>query len=204
VRRGAHVLIANRHPDRAAALAFDVAGELAVYGPDALLPRVDGVLLAISGPWRLSPSARADLIAADIPVVDLSAPPALDPRLRLALGPRYTSVDDLARGSRQELALRMRRRLERTLREAEARFERWHRAQAVVPAIRALRDRAEQHRVEELERLFRRADLPDHQRELVEQMSRRLVAGLLHEPLVTLREDADGELERAARALFWL
>jgi len=39
-------------------------------------------------------------------------------------------------------------------------------------------------------------------RELVEQMSRRLVAGLLHAPLATLNDDATGELERAARALF--
>jgi len=30
------------------------------------------------------------------------------------------------------------------------------------------------------------------------------VAGLLHGPLVTLREDASGDLERATRALFSL
>ncbi len=35
-------------------------------------------------------------------------------------------------------------------------------------------------------------------------MSHRLVAGLLHAPLVTLREDASGDLERAARTLFAL
>jgi glutamyl-tRNA reductase len=203
-RQGAAVFIANRSRDRAAALAFDVNGELAAYGSGALLPAVDGVLLAISGTWPLSPSAREGLMAAAIPVVDLSTPPAIDAELQASLGPRYTSVDDLARGPREQLALRTRRRFERALEEAEARFEQWHRARSAVPAIRALSDRAEQHRVEELERLFRRADLPDHQRELVEQMSRRLVAGLLHRPLVMLRQDADGDLERAARALFSL
>ena len=35
-------------------------------------------------------------------------------------------------------------------------------------------------------------------------MSQRLVAGLLHAPLVTLRDDDTGELEQAARALFAL
>ena len=35
-------------------------------------------------------------------------------------------------------------------------------------------------------------------------MSHRLVAGLLHEPLATLREDATGDAERAARTLFAL
>jgi hypothetical protein len=35
-------------------------------------------------------------------------------------------------------------------------------------------------------------------------MSQRLVAGLLHAPLVKLRDDDTGELEQAARALFAL
>jgi hypothetical protein len=35
-------------------------------------------------------------------------------------------------------------------------------------------------------------------------MSHRLVAGLLHQPLVVLREDGTGEAERAARTLFAL
>jgi hypothetical protein len=35
-------------------------------------------------------------------------------------------------------------------------------------------------------------------------MSHRLVAGLLHAPLASLREDSSGDLDRAARALFSL
>ncbi len=68
--------------------------------------------------------------------------------------------------------------------------------------IQALSELAEQERADEIERLFRRLDLPEHERELVVQMSHRLVAGLLHAPLVTLRDDASGDLERAARTLF--
>jgi hypothetical protein len=44
--------------------------------------------------------------------------------------------------------------------------------------------------------------LAERDRELVEQMSRRLVAGLLHAPLASLRDDQTGERERAARGLF--
>lgn len=203
-RQGAHVLVANRSHDRAAALAHDANGEVTAFGPGAMLPAVDATLLAISGPWPLSAAAREALIAATIPLLDLSSPPAIDPQLQQALGPRYTSVDDLAHDSQEALRARLRRRFEHILDEAQAGFEQWLRARTAVPTIRALSDRAEQHRVEELERLFRRADLPTHQRELIEQMSRRLVAGLLHRPLVVLREDADGDLERAARTLFSL
>ena len=35
-------------------------------------------------------------------------------------------------------------------------------------------------------------------------MSHRLVAGILHGPRTALREDADGDLERAVRTLFGL
>lgn len=203
-RRGCHVLVANRSSDRAAALAFDANGEPVAFGPGAPLPDVDAVVIAIGARWPLSPQARADLVAGSMPVVDLSSPPALGEDLRDALGGRYTSVDDLARSPQDELRRRLRARFDRSLDEAEAAFVAWVSARVGVPAIQALSDRAEAHRAEELERLFRRLELADHERELVEQMSHRLVSGLLHAPLATLREDASGDLERAARTLFSL
>ena len=98
----------------------------------------------------------------------------------------------------------MRRGLERELAAAEADFVRWLETRDAVPAIAALSAEAERHRRQELERLFRRTDLPPRERELVEQMSQRLVAGLLHRPIAALREDPDDALERATRALFSL
>jgi glutamyl-tRNA reductase len=203
-RQGARVLVANRSSDRAAALAYDANGEPAAFGSDAALPDADAVVLAISARWPLSPEARAALLAGSQPVVDLSSPPAIDQPTRDALGARYTSVDDLARSPQTELRKRLRARFERVLDEAEQNLSGWVRARDSVPAIQALSDHAESRRLEELDRLFRRVDLADHERELVVQMSHRLVAGLLHAPLVTLKEDSTGDLERAARALFSL
>lgn len=203
-RQGAHVLVANRSSDRAAALAYDASGEPAAFGPDVALPGADAILLAISARWPLSPEARAELIAGPQPVVDLSSPPAIDHDLRAALGARYTSVDDIARSPQDELRKRLRVRFERVLADAEQSLAGWTRARESVPAIVALADAAETRRSEELDRLFRRLQLDDHERELVEQMSQRLVAGLLHQPLAVLREDGSGEAERAARTLFAL
>jgi glutamyl-tRNA reductase len=113
------------------------------------------------------------------------------------------SVDDLAGSPQEEIRERLRRRYERLLDEAEAEFAQWLRARSSVPTIQALADHAESRRIDELDRLFRRApELEPHERDLVEQMSRRLVAGLLHAPLATLNEDATGELDEAARLLF--
>jgi len=203
-RQGARVLVSNRSPERAASLAHDAGGTTLPFGADALLPEVDAVVLAIGALWPLSPGARADLLAADVPVIDLSSPPAVAPELRERLGSRYTSIDDLARSPQDALQSRLIRRYERLLDDAEASFTGWVRTRSTVPAIQALSELAEQRRAEELERLFRRVELEDRERELVVQMSHRLVAGLLHGPLVTLREDASGDLERATRALFSL
>jgi glutamyl-tRNA reductase len=203
-RQGAHVLVANRSSDRAAALAHDANGEPAAFGPDAPLPEADVILLAIGARWPLSPGARATLLAGSQPVVDLSSPPALDDETRTALGARYTSIDDLAHNPQTELRKRMRTRYERLLEEAELNMVGWVRSRERVPAIQALSEHAETRRAEELDRLFRRLELADHERDLVEQMTHRLVAGLIHEPLANLRDDQSGELDRAARSLFSL
>jgi glutamyl-tRNA reductase len=202
--QGARVLVANRSGDRAAALAHDAGGETAAFGPDASLPDADAILLAISARWPLSAGARAALVAGGQPVVDLSSPPALDAATRAALGSRYTSVDDIARSPQDLLRKRLRTRFERALDDAEQNLVGWARSRDSVPAIQALSDHAETRRLEELDRLFRRLALDDKERELIEQMSHRLVAGLLHRPLVVLREDGSGEAERAARTLFAL
>ncbi len=203
-RQGARVLVANRSSDRAAALAYDANGEPAPFGADTPLPEADAYLLAISARWPLSPEAHAALVMGAQPVVDLSSPPALDDETRATLGDRYTSIDDLARNPQTELRKRLRIRFERMLADAEQNLLAWARSREHVPAIQALSDHAETRRAEELERLFRRLELADHERDLVEQMSHRLVSGLIHQPLANLREDSTGELDQAARTLFSL
>lgn len=203
-RLGARVLVANRSADRAAALAYDANGEPVAFGSDAPLPQADAYLLAISARWPLSPEAREALLASGAPVVDLSSPPALDRATRDALGARYTSVDDLAVSPQEELKARLRARFERTMDDAEQNLVGWASTRTAVPTIQALSSHLEARRTEELDRLFRRVDLADTEREAVVQMSRRLVAGLLHVPLTALREDASGDLDRAVRMLFAL
>ncbi|HEX9043820.1 MAG TPA: hypothetical protein VF802_02235 [Candidatus Limnocylindrales bacterium] len=203
-RRGARVIVTNRSAERAAALAGDVAGSTIPFGeigPEA----VAGVVVALAGRWQTDSATEALLLARNVPVVDLSSPPALSPALRTALDQRYVSVDDLARGPEDALRDRVRRRIERLLDEAEAEFGRWVGGRMSVPAIQALTEQAERRRAAEVDRLLRRMPhLAEGDRDLVEQMSRRLVAGLLHAPLATLRDDESGEHERAARDLFAL
>lgn len=202
-RRRARVIVTNRSQERAAALAADVEGVTVSYG--SIPEDLSGAVAAIAGPWELAPAPEAILIGGAAPVVDLSSPPSISPALADRLGSRLVSADDIARGPADAILERVRRRAERLLDEAESEFTNWMVARASVPAIQALTRQAESRRAAEVARLLRRLPhLAEHDRELVDQMSRRLVAGLLHAPLASLKDDQSGEIDRAARDLFGL
>jgi glutamyl-tRNA reductase len=204
-RRGARVIVTNRTDERAAALAHEVGGTSIPFGTDHVVPRIDGAIVALSGAWRLGAGGAATLAASGAVVVDLSSPPSVSADLQTALGDRFVSVDDLAQAPEAEPHDRLRRRLEGLVSDSGRDYCQWLRSRDAVPAIQAMAETAEGHRREELDWLLRRlSDLPTEDRELIEQMSHRLVAGILHAPLAALNADTSGDLERAARDLFGL
>jgi glutamyl-tRNA reductase len=204
-RRGARVVITNRTEDRARALADELGGEWVPFGVDGTLPAVDGAILAIGGLWPLGPIDMGHLLESDAVITDLSSPPAVADEVKARLGARFVSVDDLAAGPVSEPDDRLHRRLQALISDTGSDYCRWLRAREAVPAIQAMVDAAEVHRREELDWLMRRlGDLPEDDRHVIEQMSHRLVAGILHAPLTALNEDTSGDLERAARDLFAL
>ncbi len=204
-RRGSRLLVANRSPEPAAALAHEIGATVVPFGADDTLPAVDGVVVALSGPWPLGPRDAARLVAADLVVVDLSSPPAVPAATRDALGDRFVSVDDLAAIPDHDGLDRLHRRVDRLVSETGRDFCVWLRGRDSVPAIQAMAAVAEGRRHSEMAWLLRRLpDLDDEERAVVEQMSHRLVAAILHAPLTALKTDQDGDLEQAARELFRL
>ncbi len=204
-RRGAAVFVANRTEDRAADLAADVAGTAIPFAAGADLPAVDGTIVAAGGAWPTDPTTLARAHGAVGIVVDLSSPPAIPVELQATLGDGFISVDDLARAPEAKPHERLRRRVDRLVAEVAAEYEGWVATRGSVPAIRAIADHAEAKRVAELERLLRRApELDPETRALVDEMSHRLVAGLLHGPLAALRSDVDGDRDMLVRELFGL
>jgi glutamyl-tRNA reductase len=146
-----------------------------------------------------------ELLEGSAVVVDLSSPAAIGDDVQAALAGRYVSVDELAETPEATLPDRLRRRLDTLVSEAGREYCQWLRSRESAPAIQAMAAAAEERRRAEVGWLLRRLpDLPDDERALVEQMTHRLVASLLHAPFSALNADADGELERAARELFAL
>ncbi|HZX97920.1 MAG TPA: hypothetical protein VFE92_00255, partial [Dermatophilaceae bacterium] len=137
--------------------------------------------------------------------VDLSSPPAVSDTLQDQLGNHFVSIDDLAWGPQVELAGGLRDRLQKLVTESGGEYCRWLRSRDCLPAIQAMTEAAEARRLSELAWLARRLpNLSEEERAVIDQMSHRLVGGILHKPKSALRLDESGELGRAAWELFGL
>jgi len=204
-RRGARVIVTSRTAERAIRLAHDIGGRALDCAVDGTIPPVVGTVVALSGPWQPHPLDAQHLLEGAGPVIDLSSPPAVPVALQAQLGDRFVSIDDIAWGPQVELPGGLRSRLEQLVTGSGREYCRWLLARDSLPAIQAMSEAAEGRRRSELEWLLRRIpNLSEQDKALVDQMSHRLVAGILHAPRSRLRLDDSGDLGRAARELFAL
>jgi glutamyl-tRNA reductase len=204
-RRGARVTIINRTAQRALDLAASIGGTAVASTSDGTLGPFAGAVVAVSASWSAHPSDAAGLVESGTMVVDLSSPSALSENLQTELGDRFVSIDDLAWGPQAELPDGLRGRLEVLVSESGGEYCRWLRARHFLPAIQALTDAAEARRLSELAWLAHRLpNLTEQERANIDQMTHRLVAGILHAPKSALRLDESGNLGRAAWELFGL
>lgn len=215
-RAGAGVVVANRTVARARDVAAKVGGD--AIGLDELvgaLAQADAAVACTAGPVPLLGTAlwtdvldRRGSPAAPLVVVDLGMPRNVDPAVGALAG---ISLADLA-----ELRVRADRAMagrRAALASADgivrAEVERYRsdlRARGAAPAVAALRERVEELRTEALDRQRGRHQLTEEQWAAVDDVTRDLVARLLHQPTVALKEAAGstrGErLLEAVRALF--
>ncbi len=215
--RGARiVLVANRSPERAAALAARFGGAgVPLEDVPARLAEVD-VLVSSTGSqgWTLT---RAQVQAAlgqrrgrPLFLIDLAVPRDLDPEIHELDGCYLYDIDDLESVVAESLAGRRREaaRAEAIVAEEGERFREWQASREVVPAIASLRARAEEIRAAELARVRGRLGLSESQHAAVESVTAQIVNKLLHLPTVRLKEAAaganGGTYAEAVRHLFGL
>jgi glutamyl-tRNA reductase len=209
------VLVANRTPARAKELAARVGGEPVPLAevPDRLADA--DVLLTSTGSRvpLLEQTDVAPVMAArpDRPllVVDIAMPRDVDPGVGEVPGVTLLDMDDLRRFAAAGVAERRREvaAVEAILNQEIDRYLGATSAREVAPMIVALRQRAEAVRAAELERFRGRYDdLDTRQLDLVEAVTKGLVAKLLHQPTVVLKDAAGSargdRLVAALRELF--
>lgn len=192
-------IVANRTGERAGELAERWGGE-AVGWDDfpAALDRVDIVVCSTAAP---RPVLTRERLHAALPggprrplcVIDIALPRDVEPAVGEEPNVFLYNVDDLTQIVDQNLG-RRRARLpdaEAIVTAAAGEFWTWYAALAVVPTIRALRDRGERVRSAETERTLRAlAHLPPEDRAAVEALARSITNKLLHAPTVRLRRAA--------------
>ena len=201
----AELVVANRTPERAALLAAtasanrdglvarsigleDLAREL--HGADALFAATGAPGVVVTEDMvRPALAGRVDPLL----VVDIAVPRDVDHCIASLDGVDLLDMDAVAAFTEAGLAGRRREvAAVRDIVDDELhRFTAVTNAREVAPVVTALRERAEALRAAELERSAGRlAGLTPEQREAVEAMTRGLVAKLLHDPTVRLKDAA--------------
>ena len=210
------VTVLNRTPERAARLAGRVGG---AHGPlDRLATAMASADLVVSSTGstgvvvgrEVVERATADL-ARPLFLLDLAVPRDVDPAVAEVPGVRLADIDDL-RGVLSERDGEIGAEVERVkgiVADETRRFGRRRREARLAPLIKALHDRGEEVQARELRRLASRLrGLSEREREAVEALAAGVVAKLLHEPVVRLKEGAgttDGDTRaRALADLFGL
>jgi glutamyl-tRNA reductase len=213
-------VVANRTVSRARLLAKSVGGEgVGIDGLPGALEAADAVLVSTGSSLPVldttlmtkvvSGRARSAPDAAPLLVIDASVPRNVDPAVGSLEGVELLDMDDLT--SHAERALEDRRgevaEARAIVQQEVDRYRADERARGAAPIVSALRQRVEQVRQAELERHRHRLErLDDEQWRQVESVVDDVLAKVLHQPTVALKESAGtprGErLVEALRSLF--
>ena len=193
------VVVVNRNQDRADQVAAAVGGQAAAWEDlVGALAGADVVACSTSGQAHLLAASTVRQALAARPqrpllLVDMAVPRDIDPAVAGLPGVTLLNMDDIGRfvatraaGRRAEIPA-----VELIVAQEVDRFNNSLAARSVAPLVTALHDRAEAVRQAEVDRFARRAqDLSPEQLEAVAALTRRIVAKVLHEPTVNLKDAA--------------
>lgn len=214
---GARLVVVNRSPEKALALARDLGGSAIGYEQLAAeLVSVDVVICSTSSPsYVLTHDLMKGVVKArrhrPLFAIDIAVPRDVDPRVGNLENVFLYDVDDLQKVAQENIDARRKSAdaAERIVEIEVSEFEFWRRSLELTPTIVALRKRIEETLRTELERtLPRLGPVDDKQRQVLERMTSAMANKLLHGPLTQLK-GTSGEPEGAAliaavRSLFEL
>jgi glutamyl-tRNA reductase len=212
---GPAIVVANRTVDRARELADRVGGEgVGMAGLAAALEGADAVLLSTGSALPVLDLEMMGAVMAardgrSLVIVDVSVPRNVDPAVAFLGGVELLDMDDLS--DEAEKALDGRRGEvdgARVIVQQEVeKYRADERARGAAPVVSALRNRVDELRESELARhRSRLGELDESQWREVESIVEDVLAKVLHQPTVALKEAAGtprGErLVEALRSLF--
>lgn len=186
---GAQVVVASRTARSAEEAARSAGGQAAVLDElDALLERADAAIFCTGSPAPVLGVERVRRImeargSRPLVVVDVALPRDVAPDVRDVEGVRLYDLDDLRAHAPAPLALQAVEAAWAVVEQETERFLRWMSSRRAVPAIQALRRRADAIVEEEVARA-------GGDPEALRRFGQRVVNRLLHHPVVRMRERA--------------
>lgn len=127
-------------------------------------------------------------------IVDLAVPRDVEPEVGALQGVTLLNIDRLETQVEENLERRCEEinRVRDIINEEVGEFQAWYQSLNAKPVIKKLRQKADQIREKELQRALRRFEekLSDKDAQVVQELSRRIINKMLHEPLTRLREQA--------------
>jgi len=199
--------VVNRSAERAERLASRSSATAADFGDLASELSQADVVVSLTGA-AATVISRSD-VEAGVPrkrfLLDLAVPRDVDPSVSEVPGVELADLNDVrahleTTSSATEEAVVAARAV---VQEEVHRYVARRRSERVAPVIRELRARGDEVRAAELKRAAAQlSDLTDEERAAVERLAEGIVAKLLHDPIVHLKERAAaGAADEAARTL---
>jgi len=127
-------------------------------------------------------------------IIDISVPRNIDPEINNLDNVYLYNVDDLQNVVDANVSERQKEaeKAEKIIIEELDTFLKWQSSLDSIPTIIALREKAEELKREEIEKLLHRIpDIGEKEKEAIEYMASALVNKLIHPPTAALKEDSE-------------
>lgn len=195
---GAHATISiiNRNDARAHLVAEQVGvGSHPWNDLDQVIANADAIITATSARQAFLrvediAASRTDNSASPLLVVDIGVPRNVVPAEQTTSSVRLFDIDDLQTVVAQHRLLREAEvaQVQQIVDQEVVNYTNWLNSRRIVPVLAELRGHADAIADAEMQHLLRRLpELDEHERDLIEQMARRIVNKLLHTPTVNLK-----------------
>jgi glutamyl-tRNA reductase len=191
------VTVVNRTYEKAEQLAQSWNGLAATFQQlPTLLRTADIVITSTGAPHTILNSELLAPVMETRPnrplfLIDIAVPRDVDPEVARLPHVYLYDIDDLQEQATQNIREREAEipRVEAIVMEEVVTFMTWLASLEATSTISNLRQKVEEVRQQELERLFKRLNLTEQEQSLVTAMSQRLINKILHEPTLCLKQE---------------
>lgn len=207
------VLVSNRTFDRACDLAKEFNGRPVKFEEFILeMVRTDIMICSTGAPHYILTKNQMQKVMKErkqrqVFIIDISVPRNIDPAINDLENVYLYNVDDLQGVVDANMFERQKEaeKAEKIIAEELETFLKWQASLDSVPTIIALREKAEEIRKEELDKLFSKMqDMGEKEKEAIEYMATAIMNKLIHPPTAALKGDTENKemLVAAIRRLY--